>query len=206
MSVHCCLVVTCWERADLLALVGDVYCIFVTFPCGFLGQVWYWIVSFPDLCRLSYLNRHAQMSSEASGLNTDLCLHHLYYFMYVSSEGSGETAWTSGHQIRVCIGKLFSLFLIENICCGYSKEPSQWDDSFEHPKHMFKLIGKKIITILHSKNFLIWTYGCAGLSEWLLLKFLLYGLISITYKSCRNSSTHNALGSRIHILPCGPCC
>ena len=24
MSVHCCLVVTCWERADLLALVCDV--------------------------------------------------------------------------------------------------------------------------------------------------------------------------------------
>ena len=39
------------------ALVGDVYCvycIFVTFPCGILGQVWYLIVSFPDLCRLSY--------------------------------------------------------------------------------------------------------------------------------------------------------
>ena len=33
-SVHCCLLVTCWERADLLALVVDVYCIFVTFPCG----------------------------------------------------------------------------------------------------------------------------------------------------------------------------
>ena len=45
-SVHCCLVVTCWERADLLALV-DGYCIFVTFPCGILGQVWYLIVSFP---------------------------------------------------------------------------------------------------------------------------------------------------------------
>ena len=40
-SVYCCLVVTCWERADLLALVGDVYCIFVTFTCGILGQVWY---------------------------------------------------------------------------------------------------------------------------------------------------------------------
>ena len=40
-------------RADLLALAGDVYCIFVTFPCGILGQVWYLIVSFPDLCRLS---------------------------------------------------------------------------------------------------------------------------------------------------------
>ena len=24
-SVHCCLVVTCWERTDLLARVGDVY-------------------------------------------------------------------------------------------------------------------------------------------------------------------------------------
>ena len=55
-SVHCCLVVTSWERADLLALIGDVYCIFVTFPRGILGQVWYLIVSFPDLCRLSYLH------------------------------------------------------------------------------------------------------------------------------------------------------
>ena len=52
--VHCCLVVICWERADLLAIVGGVYCIFVTFPCGILNQVWYLIVSFPDLGRLSY--------------------------------------------------------------------------------------------------------------------------------------------------------
>ena len=51
-SVHCCLVVTCWEWADLLALVGDV---FGTFPCGILGQMWYLIVSFPDLCPLSYV-------------------------------------------------------------------------------------------------------------------------------------------------------
>ena len=52
--IHCCLVDTCWERADLLAVDGDVYCIFITFPCGILGPVWYLIVSFPDLCRLSY--------------------------------------------------------------------------------------------------------------------------------------------------------
>ena len=39
-SVQCCLVVTCWGRADLLALVEDVFCIFVTFPCDILGQVW----------------------------------------------------------------------------------------------------------------------------------------------------------------------
>ena len=54
----------------------------------------------------------------------------------------------SGLQIRVHIGKVFSLFLIQNICCGYSKEPSQWDGSFEHPKLMFRLMDKKIIKIL----------------------------------------------------------
>ena len=31
-------------------------CIFVTFPCGILGQVWYLIVLIPDLCHLSYLH------------------------------------------------------------------------------------------------------------------------------------------------------
>ena len=29
-------------------------CIFVSFPCGILGQLWYSIVSFLDLCRLPY--------------------------------------------------------------------------------------------------------------------------------------------------------
>ena len=48
-SVHCCLVVTCWKRADLLALVCNVYCVFVSFPCGIMGKVCYLVVSFPDL-------------------------------------------------------------------------------------------------------------------------------------------------------------
>ena len=29
-------------------------CVFATFPCGILGQVWYLIVSIPNLCHLSY--------------------------------------------------------------------------------------------------------------------------------------------------------
>ena len=49
-----CFVVTCWERADLLALVCGVFCEFVTFPIGILGQVWYLIVSIPDLCTITY--------------------------------------------------------------------------------------------------------------------------------------------------------
>ena len=53
-SVHCCLVVTCCERADRLALVCDVYCDFDTFSIGILGLVLYLIVSFPDPCCLFY--------------------------------------------------------------------------------------------------------------------------------------------------------
>ena len=47
--------------------------------------------------------------------------------------------------------KILFLFLNQIICCGYSKEPSQWDSSFKHPQHMIKLMGKKIFTILRSK-------------------------------------------------------
>ena len=36
-SIHCCLAVTLRERADLLALVCDVYCDFVTFPTWYPG-------------------------------------------------------------------------------------------------------------------------------------------------------------------------
>ena len=39
-SVYMCFEVTCWERADLLALI--------------LGQVCYLLVSIPDLCTLTY--------------------------------------------------------------------------------------------------------------------------------------------------------
>ena len=53
-----------------------------------------------------------------------------------------------GLKLRVHNEKLIFLFLNQNICCGYSKELSQWEGSFEHPKHMLKLMGKKIFTIL----------------------------------------------------------
>ena len=40
---------TCW----LFFVIFN--CGFVTFPCGILGQVWYLIVSIPDLCHLFLL-------------------------------------------------------------------------------------------------------------------------------------------------------
>ena len=74
-SVHCCLVLTCWERADLLALVGDVYCIFVTLTCGIVGQAWYLIGLFPGLCGLSYFKLwpHLDMTLTIGGTLKTLC-------------------------------------------------------------------------------------------------------------------------------------
>ena len=46
--------------------------------------------------------------------------------------------------------------------CGYSKEPSRWQGSFEHPKHMFKLMDMKIIAILRKLFFLNWSYVQRG--------------------------------------------
>ena len=46
LSVHCSLVVICWESIGLFALFCLVFsCGFVTFPCGVLGQVWHLTVS-----------------------------------------------------------------------------------------------------------------------------------------------------------------
>ena len=43
-SVNMCFVVTCGERADLLALVCGVLLSVCHFPIGILDQVWYLIV------------------------------------------------------------------------------------------------------------------------------------------------------------------
>ena len=50
LSVPGSLEISCWERADLLALLCLVFsCGFVTFTYGVLGQVWYLIVSITDV-------------------------------------------------------------------------------------------------------------------------------------------------------------
>ena len=47
--------VTGLEKANLLAPLNVMFShVFVTFPCGVLGQVWYLIVYISDLCLLPY--------------------------------------------------------------------------------------------------------------------------------------------------------
>ena len=44
LFVPCSLVLTCWERANLLALLCEMFpCVFVTFSCDIMGQEWYLI-------------------------------------------------------------------------------------------------------------------------------------------------------------------
>ena len=45
---------------------------------------------------------------------------------------------------------------LPNYMFQYSKERSQWDDSFEYQEHMFRLMGKKIRVILRTISLLIW--------------------------------------------------
>ena len=47
---------------------------------------------------------------------------------------------------------LIFLLLNQSIFCGYSKEPSQWDGSFEHPNSV-KTDGQENIYIFTLKNF-----------------------------------------------------
>ena len=64
MSIHFSLVVTCWERVNLLAfLYVMLSCVFVTFLCGVLYQVCDLIVSMPDLSRLTYFV-HTQLNTK----------------------------------------------------------------------------------------------------------------------------------------------
>ena len=72
ISVPCSLVVICWERANFLAFLYVMFscvCFLSSFPCGVLGQVWYFIVSIPDLCLLPYFK-----SSSHTGMRRSVFL------------------------------------------------------------------------------------------------------------------------------------
>ena len=54
VSVPCSLAVTCWNRADLLALLCYVSMYFCRFPIVCLGSVWYLVVSISSV----YISSH----------------------------------------------------------------------------------------------------------------------------------------------------
>ena len=57
--------------ADLLALVCGVLLWVCYFPIGILGQVWYLIVSVPDLCILTYFYSDSWAPMPSLGENVE---------------------------------------------------------------------------------------------------------------------------------------
>ena len=73
--MSCILVVICWEKADLLALLYVTFCcVLITFPYGVLGQVWYLIVSMPDRCIVPYMKHGVGIFRQVKALV------HCYYY------------------------------------------------------------------------------------------------------------------------------
>ena len=81
-SVYICLVVTCWERADLLALVCGVLLLNCYFPICILGQVWYLIISIPYLCTLTYFYYPFQGSIHSYTLVYFYCITLWFHISY----------------------------------------------------------------------------------------------------------------------------
>ena len=79
MPVHCSLVVTCSERADLLA---DYFmCCFIVF-LSLLGQVWCLIVFIPNRCYLSFffdMKDHVFENIMENGVNLLIWSRSVYF-------------------------------------------------------------------------------------------------------------------------------
>ena len=79
-----CLYVLCGHllgKGNLLALVCGVY-----FPIGILGQMWYLIVSIPDLCTFTYFKRSTFLKQKKNiGVVIGSVLHYILRMEHVSS-------------------------------------------------------------------------------------------------------------------------
>ena len=91
--LSCLFIVALWspagKRASLLALLCVMfYCVFVAFPCGVLGWVWYLIVQIHDIRLLTYfivpfrLNQVVSFTNQNTSFNNpwiDQKTTNLYY-------------------------------------------------------------------------------------------------------------------------------
>ena len=94
-------------------LVCDVFCVFVTLPCGVLGQVWNLIVLIPDLCLLTYLHVDKQFFS------VKLKKKITHQFQHMLSQ---HMLKLSQHMLKLMSKIFFLNFTLKD--CGCSKEPS----------------------------------------------------------------------------------
>ena len=90
-----CFVVTCLERADLLALACGVYLWVCHFPVDILGQVWYLIVLIPDLCTLT---------------NFTLCMTY-HVLTFVLKTHNNAILWNVYNSEGISVSKMYLVYL-----------------------------------------------------------------------------------------------
>ena len=89
-------VVTCWERADLLALS---YMCFLTFSYDVIGQVWCLIVRIPDICLFCILPYFKHLQK---------LFRQIHWRHEIHSTLNKSSNWSSleiGHPLRLVFAK-----------------------------------------------------------------------------------------------------
>ena len=126
-SVYMCFVVTCWERADLLALVCGVYCEFVTFPLVSWVRCGTWLYRFLIFAPLLTL-----MTSQCDGfgyqfqlINLSRGLNFFYNLLWrhIKRTEYPQHVWVEKENaISISINYGFSLkgfFWVPSTCFGW---------------------------------------------------------------------------------------
>ena len=145
--------------------IGKLFSLFLIqiIYCGYSNEPSQWVGSFStkNTCLNWWVRKYLQIYAIKISLSGSMkfmtrtnCIPlvmDMNFFYNLRAWNATKVNILQGLHIRVHIGKLFSLFLIQNIYCVYSKEPYQWHGSFEHQKHIFKLMDKKKLQFLAKK-------------------------------------------------------
>ena len=111
-------VITCWERADLLALMCGVFLYFVTFPYGVSGRLWYLIVSISGFCPLLYfyIGKTNKIFLSETTMPSTLIFgiqHHLVrLYPFSSIWGTGTIKWIRLRAHTFTIGIYWKILLV----------------------------------------------------------------------------------------------
>ena len=79
---------------------------------------------------------------------------------YITIPKSIISVWETDNIFLPTDKTRFILIIPQEICCGYALESSHWDDSNEHPQHMFKESEdneKRIKIFVENGHLSIWT-------------------------------------------------
>ena len=128
LPVPCGLEVTCWERDDFLALLCVIIsCVFVTFPCGVLGRVWYLIVSIPDIFLPLYFYTHYGNNIVVKYVKSLSSIDTLYHKLQLQNPLVPEKMLNNWYFFKFC--KMQIIFLLSDNSAVILFSKVYWFDS-----------------------------------------------------------------------------